>query len=297
MSIATQRHPVLETFAALSSARSLAALDGFCRSVWSDWGDGRLTDEQAQTLAETIEARRREIRGVDRLAVRAPNVTTQAIAGGRPSHFPPKRRPPRLPDRRASIERRRRLAASGPMPPALACRFTTGQLSVLRIVADAVRDHGACRITVGEIAARAGVCVRLAQDALRLAAADGLVTIEERRRDKRRICRTSCGLFRANGWFGSSVDRRNREGAKKCGPRIKVLKEPHSATASHAVNSIRMQPACGPIGPDGCKSRRDGPMTDFSETGYLVRTALKIHRHLLPGERRRDICGRASNVT
>ena len=185
MLISIQRQPALETLAVLSSAKSLAGLDGFCRSIWIDWGAGRITDDQAQALAETIEARRREIRGVDRLAVRAPQVTAQAVAAGRPSHFPPKRRPPRSPDRKASIERRRMLAASGPMPPTLACRFTTGQLSVLRIVADAVRDHGACRITIGEIAARAGVCQRLAQDALRLAAADGLVMIEERRRDRR----------------------------------------------------------------------------------------------------------------
>ena len=186
MSVAIQRHqPALETLAALSSSKSLATLDAFCRSIWMDWGAGRITDDQAQALAETIEARRREIRGVDRLVVRAPQVTAQAVAARRPSHFPPKRRPPRSPDRKASIERRRMLAASGPMPPTLACRFTTGQLSVLRIVADVVRDHGACRTTVGEIAARAGVCVRLAQDALRLAAVDGLVTIEERRRDKR----------------------------------------------------------------------------------------------------------------
>jgi hypothetical protein len=31
----------------------------------------------------------------------------------------------RSPDKQASIERRRRLAASGPMPPALAAKFTT----------------------------------------------------------------------------------------------------------------------------------------------------------------------------
>ena len=47
------------------------------------------------------------------------------------------------------------------MPPALACRFTTGQASVMRIVADEVRLRGRCDRTMGEIAARAGVCIRL----------------------------------------------------------------------------------------------------------------------------------------
>ena len=48
------------------------------------------------------------------------------------------------------------------MPSQLACRFTTGELAVLRIVADAVRDNGQCVLPVDAIAARAGVC-RLAR--------------------------------------------------------------------------------------------------------------------------------------
>ena len=71
------------------------------------------------------------------------------------------------------------------MPPQLANQFTTGELAALRIVADAVRDRGFCILTLGEIAARAGVCVTTARNALRTAAREGLVTIEERRRDKR----------------------------------------------------------------------------------------------------------------
>lgn len=175
----------LDLLAAIAGTKSLSALDGFCRAVWGDWGAGRLTDEQAQSLAETIEARRREVREVDTVAKRVPQVAAQAKAAGRLSHFPPKRKAPRSPNRRASIERRRTLAASGSMPPQLACRFTTGELAALRIVADAVRDRGASMMTLGEIAARAGVCVTTARNALRQAAREGLVTIEERRRDKR----------------------------------------------------------------------------------------------------------------
>lgn len=175
----------LDLLAAISGVKSLAAMDELCRAVWSEWGAGRLTDEQAQSLAESIEARRREVRGTDTVAVRAPQVVAQARAAGRPSHFPPKRKALRSPNRRASIERRRTLAASGPMPPQLASRFTTGELAALRIVADAVRDRGACMMTLGEIAARAGVCVTTARNALRQAAREGFVTIEERRRDKR----------------------------------------------------------------------------------------------------------------
>jgi hypothetical protein len=53
------------------------------------------------------------------------------------------------------------------MPPTLACRFTTGELAVLRIVADAVRDNGQCVKTIPELAARAGVCRTTAQNAIR----------------------------------------------------------------------------------------------------------------------------------
>jgi hypothetical protein len=73
------------------------------------------------------------------------------------------------------------LAASGPLPPRLARRFTTGAMAVLRVIADAVKGNGAhCCRSVAEIAARAGVCHRLAQYAIRLAEREGLLTVEER---------------------------------------------------------------------------------------------------------------------
>jgi hypothetical protein len=108
----------------------------------------------------------------------------EVITSGRPvrpprqgSLFPHRRSP----DRQRSLERRRRLAASGPMPPMLAAKFTTGRLSTMRIVGDEVRRKGRCTACVDEIAARAGVCRRLAQAALREAEDLGLVHIQERR--------------------------------------------------------------------------------------------------------------------
>jgi hypothetical protein len=72
------------------------------------------------------------------------------------------------------------------MPPALACKFTVSELAVLRIIGDEVRQHGLCDRCVDEIAARAGVCRRMVQTAIREAARLGLLTIEERRREGRR---------------------------------------------------------------------------------------------------------------
>jgi hypothetical protein len=72
------------------------------------------------------------------------------------------------------------------MPPALACKFTVSELAVLRIVGDEVRQHGYCDRCVDEIAARAGVCRQMVQNAIREAARLGLLTVEERRREGRR---------------------------------------------------------------------------------------------------------------
>jgi hypothetical protein len=68
------------------------------------------------------------------------------------------------------------------MPPALAAQFTTGELATLRIVGDAAKAADRCAITLGEIAARAGVGESTARNAIRLAARLCLFTIEERRR-------------------------------------------------------------------------------------------------------------------
>jgi hypothetical protein len=72
------------------------------------------------------------------------------------------------------------------MPPRLAAQFTTGELAVLRVVADEVCDKGMCDRTYAEVAARAGVCRRTALNAIRRAGRLGLLHIEERPRPGRK---------------------------------------------------------------------------------------------------------------
>src|SRR3954451_15181476 len=132
--------------------------------------------DHAQALAERLHARRGVLRG---------EIKPVCIPPGRPSIFPP-RRLQRASQRPVAIARRRGLAASGPMPPVLACKFTVSELEVLRIIGDEVRQHGQCARCVDEIAARAGVCRQMVQNALREASWLGLLTIEERRREGRR---------------------------------------------------------------------------------------------------------------
>jgi hypothetical protein len=55
------------------------------------------------------------------------------------------------------MERRRRWASSGPMPPALASRFTLAEQAVLAVVAAEVVKHGACTLPISNVAALAGV--------------------------------------------------------------------------------------------------------------------------------------------
>lgn len=161
--------------AAIASTRSLARLDDYARDVWRAMGSGALSEDAAGMLSERIEAQRQEIRPRDTVAARAPQVVRRI------SVFPQKRCRPRCPDRAASIARRRTLAASGVMPPALAALFTTGELAALRIVSDEVRARKACELTIGEIAARAGCSETIARGAIRAAAAAGLLLVIERR--------------------------------------------------------------------------------------------------------------------
>ncbi|MGE8131594.1 hypothetical protein ACQKQD_32005 [Methylobacterium sp. NPDC080182] len=161
---------------AIDDARTLAQLDSLSRTIWQAHATETVTDAEAQGLAEALHTRRSAIREA---------VVPVGIPLGRVTLFPPKRLQ-RAPERSVAIERRRRLACSGPMPPALASRFTQGQLAVLRIVGDEMARNGACGLCIDAIAARAGVCRRLAQAAIRLAEGDGLLTIQERRHQGRK---------------------------------------------------------------------------------------------------------------
>jgi hypothetical protein len=160
-------------------AAPLRALNDLSRDVWRALSGGLLTDDDAQRLAETIHERRMSLRSGPQHPSRASGSASEPRSRSW-SYFPPKR-PQRSPDRRKSLERRRALAASGPLPPKLASRFTVGELAVLRIVADEVRAKGACVLTIPEIAARAGVGQTKVRMALREAEKLGLLTIEERR--------------------------------------------------------------------------------------------------------------------
>jgi hypothetical protein len=106
---------------------------------------------------------------------------TQDSHSRRAGIYPP-RKPQGSPERAKSIERRRRLASSGPLPPSTACKFTVSEQAILRIIGDECRDKGACLLHMDAIAARAGTCRKMVQITIRKAAREGLLSIQERRR-------------------------------------------------------------------------------------------------------------------
>src|SRR5271169_2519811 len=146
---------------AIAAART-PQLDHLSAELWKAYAAGALTDAAAQAAAEAIRARK--------------------LASAPRPPPPPKARRQCSPDRQASIARRRHLAASGPMPPALAARFTQAEMAAFRIISDEVRHHGVCGLHIDAIAARAGTCRTTVKNALREARRLGLITVEERRR-------------------------------------------------------------------------------------------------------------------
>ena len=159
--------------------------DYLSRQLWQAHAAGHIADQDAQTLAEKLHSRRGDSGVAQGALFRIASSVTPAKGQNAPRAF--LRAPEsKSPDRRRSIERRRRLAASGPMPPILACQYTVGELAVLRIVGDEFHAKGTCDRSLNEIAARAGVCRKLAQLTLRMAARDGLITIERRPRPGRK---------------------------------------------------------------------------------------------------------------
>jgi hypothetical protein len=200
--------------AAIDAARTLTRLDHLSRAIWQAHCARAVGDDDAQFLAEHLHARKTVLRG---------EVKPVGIPPGRPSIFPP-RRSQRSPVRAVAIARRRRLAASGPMPPALAAKFTVSELAVLRILGDEVSGQGACGLTLAEIAARAGVCRRMAQSALREAAALGLITVQERRREGQ-VNLPNVVRVVSREWL-----QWLRIGCKKSDPTVKEFKNPASRT-------------------------------------------------------------------
>jgi hypothetical protein len=163
-----------------AEAAPRAALPAVASALWQAFNDGKITEAEAESLSRVIEERRQA--GADH------RTTGQALGCADPASGPAPLAAAGIvrcygsrPRTDASMERRRRWAAAGRMPPALAAKFTTAEAAVLAVVAVEVGKRGDCRLHLDHIAALAGVSRTTVKNALREAKRLGLVTVEERR--------------------------------------------------------------------------------------------------------------------
>lgn len=160
--------------AAAASARTVAALDDVSRLAWRAHAEGHLDERGIAGLAEAAEARRAVLRSFGQ-----PKPSQPPAPAAKPSR-------PISPDRAASLARRRRLAASGALPPQLAACFTQGEVAALAVIAREVQRRGGCELPLDAIAALAGVSRTTVQNAVRAALAIGALARQERRRRGRK---------------------------------------------------------------------------------------------------------------
>jgi hypothetical protein len=141
---------------------------------------------------------------------------------------------------------------------------------VLRIVGDEVRGQGArARRTIDEIAARAGTCRTV--DAIRVAAAMGLLTIQERRREgpeepsQRRQGRQSrVAAMARTGPEVRPTDRPKRDRGRNAIPRIQKIKR-----AFEKCEGDRRANLCAPCKPFGEADRPAKPLiTEPDKLGH-----------------------------
>ncbi|MCJ2092992.1 helix-turn-helix domain-containing protein [Methylobacterium sp. J-072] len=150
--------------------------------LWRAYGDGKVTEAEAESLSELIDARRSSEGGQKSGQSSNPTATADAGLTLSPSNCAgsPRRAVGSRPRTDASMERRRRWAASGRLPPGLATRFTLAEQAVLALVAAEVVRRKDCRLSIENMAAVAGVCRSTVKNAIREAARLGLLTVEER---------------------------------------------------------------------------------------------------------------------
>src|SRR3954471_7970497 len=99
-------------------------------ALWKAFSAGAVSEAEAEELSGLIEARK---------ALPIAPAAPRKPVGSRPRTD-------------ASLERRRRWAASGRLPPPIACRFAPAEQAVLAVVASEVAKRGRCSLAQGHIA-------------------------------------------------------------------------------------------------------------------------------------------------
>ena len=165
-----------------------AALPAIASAMWKAFAEGNVSEAEAEALSVLIEARQSSETRQPIGQTPNPTGTGSAVIGGIRSSG---QRGPRTsvgsrPRTDASMERRRRWAASGRLPPALAARFTLAEHAVLALVAAETARRGDCQLAIEHMAAVVGVSRSTVRNAIREARKLRLLAVEERRITGRR---------------------------------------------------------------------------------------------------------------
>lgn len=127
--------------------------------LWRAYGQGQVTEAEAEQISARIEERK---------IVPAAGAPIASKVGSRPRTD-------------ASMERRRKWASSGRLPPQIAAVFTLAEQAALSVVGAEVAKRGRCELCHEAVAAIAGVSRSTVRAALRRARSLGFLSAEERR--------------------------------------------------------------------------------------------------------------------
>ncbi|MCJ2109976.1 helix-turn-helix domain-containing protein [Methylobacterium sp. E-025] len=162
-----------------AEAAPRAALPAVASAMWKAFGAGHLSEAEAEALSSLIEARQVSSGSGKNLPAGQGMAISPIPSAGLTGV--PRSRTGSRPRTDASMARRRRWAASGRLPPAIAARFTLAEQAVLSLVAAETVRRNDCRLAVGHLAAIVGVAETTVRNAIREARKLGIVTVEERR--------------------------------------------------------------------------------------------------------------------
>ena len=143
-------------------------LDALAKQMWSEYAEGRITEDTAERITRAVERRRAILRTQTRKTRNTPLLDAVKRT--------------KLPVRPDRIQHRRRVAYCGALPGHIAAKFTIGQIAALSIIVAEIKSKGRCELYVGQIAAMAGCCGRVVQTALTEAERHRLIKVERRPR-------------------------------------------------------------------------------------------------------------------
>lgn len=160
-------------------AASRIALPQVTALLWRAFGAGQVSEVEAERLSTLIEAR------MDASAVQIEaqgefHKKPLSLEASQDRQNSPRTGVGSRPRTSLSLERRRRWAASGRLPPGLAAQFTLAEQAVLALIATETVRRKDCRLAIENLAAVAGVSRTTVKNAIRQARMLGLLTVEER---------------------------------------------------------------------------------------------------------------------